>query len=149
MERVLWNRFRDVDFKSLGLLGLSATDIECRESMCRLEMEYPLSLKEAIGMEAEEAGFPKGAAVVRSFVLRSGPLATMSNDVATQTYVAPNGNSVERVTLLTAFDEGDIDPRTYDIWLAAKRPQMEEVAKQIIADYKARRAGAQNAPPPK
>ena len=113
MEQVLKRRFQELAREN-GTPGFKLTEVECHESVCRLEMEYqPSDVDVARAAGAFDPYFmarnKAGGLASLTYLVKAPPEYAKSFDP--KAWVQPDGSI--RKKLFIAFGEEDIDPDTY------------------------------------
>jgi hypothetical protein len=118
MERAVTGviaRFDRTDFP-----GFNLTEIECRETTCRLEFEFPSSLR----LRALDYG-PRPASPAQVAFAQAGPFSLVSGEYGHPTVFHRDDVLMERETYIIQFtEEAEIDPDTYADWVDRKHQEM-------------------------
>lgn len=116
MERVMKERFTSDRLKGLGLSEMSVSDLECRESTCRFDIEYPESLAD----KPPASDIPLQAYTpVDLLAYLSGRFAPVTQVLKPET--ASDGRL--RETVVIVLDGESIDPAKYSQWVHAHQIQ--------------------------
>jgi hypothetical protein len=134
MEANLTQRFSTNRLREAGLTTMKLDALECRENACRLEVswgEEDVAVAKQTRPDGKENVWPNAFA---HFKIKTGPLAEievrdnprLGEVVVPNTYrtiVRADGRYAVYMTVL--FGEGDIDPASYDAFVARARTEQK------------------------
>ena len=117
--------FSDAILAGCGLAGLSARQIDCRTSSCRIRVEYPASLDQvyAVPVEwrAKEGTWVGGRSLpLEHFLRTTGPLGKVTQLKSARREATADSRFVDVVVL---FSADEIDPNRYPAWVAHSNSQ--------------------------
>lgn len=130
MESALKQRFAAIDYRSHHLDGMTLSEVECRQSSCRIQFEYPAELPEQLSNLLREKGIVGQFSPIEWLELSSGPTASAGRIVSDE-LVQVDGKARHRYTFVGAFAPDSIDPSSYSDWTDRMRPRMQKLRARL------------------
>jgi hypothetical protein len=110
MESALLARFDQRLLTELGISELRVTEVECRQSSCRIELEWPRSLVDTL---RESGRLKPNRTPLQLLITKHGPLASLYTRLTPRT---PESPITGRGAHLLMFGPDEIDPAAYPEW---------------------------------
>lgn len=127
MQKVLRDRFEPAASQVVRTSAMKFRALECRTSVCRAEIEWPLDVENRLRGAGELEGKERP---IDRMVHEEGPLSTMSTQEKMHQVVDGDGRVWVRNTTYLAFDEKSQDPTRHKEWLATIRTRKQSRAAQ-------------------